>query len=564
MPRQKPLVLNPAELNRASVHSETTSQETDMFARPDEMVELLLATQPYSSDQWCRLSQSCIEEELAWFCSSKDGDTSASEHCWRALRLAYHAGYLLKTQDEQSIQRQENLLDALEGLCNSVTPTTSLQRVLLSCEIPLLVLGLQVETSRRLTDWHTIVKRLASICDEDFDGEGMLASSDLGDFAEVLASIARIIQLAGMGALGPPLPKGILNQFQWAVRQLLVICTADGHPFGAQSRQLSDDLVALLLKLGGDPSDVRLAHHLGFLSDSDRGFTADLAVRTKRPKASFHSEWAQVAVLRSGWGRNRRELGISVNGTRVEVVLQSCGNPILLGEIEFALDVDGGYVEPAGKWIETCWQSDSDADYLEMELEMTDGWRIQRQFCVSRRSGTVLIADVVLGTSISDVRHTLKIGAAPDAMFSSAGEGLELLVESGNLIGLILPVGLPEWRTERGEGIRGDLIEANGLELVSSGTKLSALYCPLFFALTPKAGNKQFTWRQLLVAKKLKCEAQDQAAAARIQVGGRQWLLYRSLTEQANRTFMGQNYASEFVFGEFLLDGKLKPYVEIG
>jgi hypothetical protein len=90
------------------------------------------------------------------------------------------------------------------------------------------------------------------------------------------------------------------------------------------------------------------------------------------------------------------------------------------------------------------------------------------------------------------------------------------------------------------------------------------LYCPLFFALTPKAGNKQFTWRQLLVAKKLKCEAQDQAAAARIQVGGRQWLLYRSLTEQANRTFMGQNYASEFVFGEFLLDGKLKPYVEIG
>jgi hypothetical protein len=85
----------------------------------------------------------------------------------------------------------------------------------------------------------------------------------------------------------------------------------------------------------------------------------------------------------------------------------------------------------------------------------------------------------------------------------------------------------------------------------------------LFFALTPKAADKQYTWRQLVVANKLTQEAQDQASASRIQVGGRQWLLYRSLTEQANRTFMGQNYASEFVFGEFLLDGKLKPYVEI-
>jgi hypothetical protein len=101
------------------------------------------------------------------------------------------------------------------------------------------------------------------------------------------------------------------------------------------------------------------------------------------------------------------------------------------------------------------------------------------------------------------------------------------------------------------------------LKLISSGEQVAALYCPLFFALTRKSADKKFTWRQLVVGNKLEREKQDQAVASRIQVGGRQWLLYRSLTEQANRTFMGQNYAAEFVFGEFLLDGKLKPYVEI-
>ncbi|MBT4692272.1 MAG: hypothetical protein HOB73_02900 [Planctomycetaceae bacterium] len=465
--------------------------------------------------------------------------------------------------DDQAIPHEKKLLDALVRVCNSVVPTSTLQRLLISCEIPMLLLGFRAENSPRVAPWETIIDRLGSICDEAFDGEGMMASSELSDFAEVLASLARMIQLANLVNPGVRLPNGILHQFQWAVRQLLLIYFADGLLLGGQPRQLGDDLIAVLLKLGGDPSDVRLARHLGLLWDSEGAFAAELAIGAKRPQASFHSEWAQVAVLRSGWGRNRRELGVRVDGTRVELALQSCGAPVLRGAMEFVLEVDGVCVKPAGKWIETCWQSDSDADYLEIELEMNDGWRIQRQFCVSRRSGAVLIADVVLGSTISDVRQTIKLKAASDATFNPAGDGRELFVVTGNLKGLVLPVGLPEWQNERSGGISGDLTAVKGLELTSSGAQCSALYCPLFFALTPKANKKPYTWRRLFVAKNLKHEAEGQAAAVRIQVGGRQWLLYRSLTEQGNRTFMGQNYASEFVFGEFLLDGSLKPYVEI-
>ncbi|MCS5632030.1 MAG: hypothetical protein NZ744_14435, partial [Pirellulaceae bacterium] len=295
MPNHKPFVLCSDEA--APTGEITTAQKLDVFAQPDVMVELLLSTRPRRSDQELPLAESRIEEELAWICSIENDNASLIEQCSRGLRLAYHAGYLFKNSDERASQR-ESLVDALVGVFTSVTPTTTLERILVTCEIPLLVLGLQVGSSQRHANWQTIIDNLSSICEENFDGEGMLASSDLCDFAEVLASMARMIQLADLVTPGTPLPKCILNQFQWAVRQQLVICMGNGRPIGGKSSRLTDEFVTLLLKLGGDPSDIRLAHHLGFLSESATGFTVELAVKAKRPKASFHSEWAQVAILR--------------------------------------------------------------------------------------------------------------------------------------------------------------------------------------------------------------------------------------------------------------------------
>ncbi|MBT4010876.1 MAG: hypothetical protein HOF15_01030 [Planctomycetaceae bacterium] len=564
MPTQKPHVLIAGHDDCEMIDASPVTQVLDTFARPENMVKLLLTTQPYYSEYEIRLSESGIAEEMSWMFSLMNEAQLGSDDVRRVLRLAYHAGYLLEKREGLSNQQYERLLDALLGTCNAVTPTTTLQRLQISCEIPLLVFVSVVGDSRRLSDLQIIVDSFASICRDDFDGEGMLASPDLGDFAEVLGTMARIIRLASTVLVDMPLPECILNQFQWAVRQLLVICMGDRQHFGGKCQQLNEEFVASLLKLGGDSSDVRLARHLGLLSDPAAGFGASTSAETKRPRSSFHSEWSQIAILRSGWGRKRRELAVSTHGTEVVVALKSCGDTVLRGAVEFTLEIDDKRFEPAGTWIETCWQSDDDADYLEMELEMEQGWRIQRQFCVSRRSGAVLIADVVLGTAGSNIRHVLNIEAAtPDARFSIAGEGRELFVDTDKIRGLILPVGLSEWRSDPDASIQSELTATNGLELVSSGEGVVALYCPLFFALTPRAADKQFTWRRLVVVKKMIHEAADQATAVRIQVGGRQWLLYRSLAEQANRTFMGQNTTAEFLFGEFLLDGKLKAYVEI-
>ena len=75
--------------------------------------------------------------------------------------------------------------------------------------------------------------------------------------------------------------------------------------------------------------------------------------------------------------------------------------------------------------------------------------------------------------------------------------------------------------------------------------------------------GKPVTWRQLTIAEKLQRVAPDQAVGFRVQKGKKQWLIYRSLTERANRTLLGQNLCSDSLIASFRRDGTTETLVEI-
>ena len=87
---------------------------------------------------------------------------------------------------------------------------------------------------------------------------------------------------------------------------------------------------------------------------------------------------------------------------------------------------------------------------------------------------------------------------------------------------------------------------------------------PLWIDFSAKRFDKQRTWRQLTVAESLKSVSADVAVAYRMQSGKDQWVLYRSLDDPGNRTFLGQNYSSEQVVGRFDPEtGTLDEFYEI-
>ena len=75
--------------------------------------------------------------------------------------------------------------------------------------------------------------------------------------------------------------------------------------------------------------------------------------------------------------------------------------------------------------------------------------------------------------------------------------------------------------------------------------------------------TRPVTWRRLTVAESLRVQPDEAAVGYRVMAAGEQWLLYRSLSELANRTLLGHNLSSEMLIARFDRGGEVEPLVEI-
>ena len=149
-------------------------------------------------------------------------------------------------------------------------------------------------------------------------------------------------------------------------------------------------------------------------------------------------------------------------------------------------------------------------------------------------------------------------------------DGIDFLptdeTREGRLIGgkkqpLVVPLALPEWKTDSRQGHLSQT--ALGLTLSQTGQG-GALYAPVLFDLGGRRSvARRCTWRQLTVAENRTILPPYVAVGYRVQLNRRQWMLYRSLTSQANRTVLGQNLVSEFLFAEFLPNGMVQNLLEV-
>ncbi len=440
----------------------------------------------------------------------------------------------------------------------------------------LLVAGVEIpsvlsQVSPENNKLKKIIKRAASLlsdsADELFDENGLITARHLPRFAAIMAVWARCFHGVRKKSLNLKLKKTFVNRFEWAVRQLLSLSDGNRHITTLSEEgklKLSREFVQLLLFLGGDSSDSRLAAQLGYPQKEFQKRVADHYL----PESSLHSEESQIAVMRTGWGVKRREFYLRYSGHEIWAELRSGGKTLFSCELNSQVTVAGEALSVVGTWEEVCYESDDDVDYLELEAILSDGWRIQKHFLLAKDDNLLLIGDVVLpgksnaedaerGDICLEQRYTLAEGIK----CFGADEHNEGYVWGEKPEAVVFPLALPEWRAGNREGELSG--EQQILSYRVSRGQHRAAYAPLLFALNGKAGTKKYTWRRLSVAEELDRQPDDIAAGFRIQIGKRQWLLYRSLTEFGNRTLLGQNYSSEFAFGEFQEDGTVYEYVEI-
>jgi hypothetical protein len=385
-------------------------------------------------------------------------------------------------------------------------------------------------------------KRLAA---EWLDGEGLPHGRYVPAMSSVLASWARCL------ALQPRwLDAADREQFTWLVRQSLRLL----RPKGSLALDSSDTPLAQLIR-----------HCAGLAGDPETQLLSAALLEGKKPPAktkvlgSVYSEWASVAVLRSRLERESPQIAVAFDDGVCRLELNA-PSPLLGGTWSQELRIDGKLLPQPREWEEVCWHHDEAAVYLELEAAVNDPWRIQRHILLARNERFALLADAVLGESSAKIEYVSRWSFADGVSFAAEAETHEGFLTAKNKRWLALPLALPEWRIDRP---RGSLkLSDGGLEL-RSAAQGTALFHPLFIPLLEVRPKLDYTWRQLTVAEQLAIQPPDAAAAYRVQLGDRQWGVYRALARRGNRTFLGKNTVSEFFVGAFNPGGDWDAIMEV-
>jgi hypothetical protein len=232
---------------------------------------------------------------------------------------------------------------------------------------------------------------------------------------------------------------------------------------------------------------------------------------------------------------------------------------ILAGSWEMDITFEGEAAMPISNYEETCWVADKEVNYLELEIHLGGGLRLERHVVFAREDQFVFLADAVFGPRAGKLEYRGLLPLAANMEFQADKPHTEGTILGKKPLAQVVPPALSEWRTPESSG---HLRQQDGkLELAQTAVGRN-LFAPLFLDLKSRRFDKPLTWRQLTVAQSLAIQPPDSAVGYRVMIGKEQWLIYRSLTPKANRTLLGHNLSSEFLLARFR-KGEVQSLIEV-
>lgn len=397
---------------------------------------------------------------------------------------------------------------------------------------------------------------------ELLDGEGLPAAEHLALLRPLLACWVRCL-LMGQHQKKAPFNGEAKNQVEWALRQALRMTRSDGlHAFSDDgSDTWPGELLMAALKLAGDDDDREIA---SLLLPSRKGKGKKKAKSTSRlhlPEASVESEWSAIAAMRCDWTQRSPRLTVTYPERCFAMECETGGEVIFSGDWDFAIEQNGQRLEIESDWNQVCWTSDEDGDYLELEVELGRGVRLQRHLMLAREDQFILLADSILGSEDAELQYRATIPLRPGIAWEDSAEHTEGFLVGRKRRAQVLPLGLAEWRCDpRPLGALEKTEQGLELQMAARGR---ALFAPLWLDLSPRRMGRPLTWRHLTVAESLQIQPRDVAVGYRVQVSKEQWLVYRSLGPRANRTVLGHNLSTEMLVARFDEEGDVDPLLEI-
>jgi hypothetical protein len=315
------------------------------------------------------------------------------------------------------------------------------------------------------------------------------------------------------------------RQFQAVVRQALRWSDGAGRLLleASDIAPWSADFVAAAVR-ASDDERAALAARTQFAKS---GLAAEVPTgKAKLPRPSTFAEKSCLALLRSDWGPSPATVAIDFSGVGMRVAGATDGRMLFEGVWTASSRRDGQLLKPAGEWDAVCWFTDKDVDYVEFQLDLEGGARLERQVLLARKDGFLLLADHLQADATAALEHAWQLPLGDGLAWCGEAETRDARLADGNGdVARLLPLALPEWRVDPR---MGELTQHEGALRLAQHTTARAIACPVFIDLRRRRVARPCTWRQLTVAEGLQIQPPDVAVGYRVQCGKKQWLIYRS------------------------------------
>jgi hypothetical protein len=253
-------------------------------------------------------------------------------------------------------------------------------------------------------------------------------------------------------------------------------------------------------------------------------------------------------------------LTVAFPGRELHIELSLGDRALFAGFWEAEISFDGEPALPAADYEETCWVADKDVNYLELEIPLSGGLRLERHLVFAREEQLVFLADAVFGPRTGKLQYRSLLPLAEGMDFQADRQSTEGAILGKTRRATVLPPALSEWQSADNPGHLRQ--QGRKLELAQTAVGRN-LFAPLLIDLKARRFGKPLTWRQLTVAESLEIQPPDSAVGYRVMIGKEQWLIYRSLSPRANRTLLGHNLSSEFLLARFLKNGEVETLIEV-
>lgn len=446
-----------------------------------------------------------------------------------------------------------------------------------------------------------LVRQAVAVVEETLevllDGAGMVRAKHLAISRALLASWTRMMWLEWEWDYGdeaqarpvkyPLFSDAVNHQYEWVSRCAIHLTRPDGtlmfSPPGAKYAAWEPALFAAVRVMDKDADNQFVLAPLALPGYPKHAVTE--AEKEPVPEESNIAEWSAVAVMRGAWDRKESFCALTWDQSAPRLEVGNLGTPLLSGDWQYEIKWNGRLLAPEDTWDMICHEDSDDVTHIELEMLLTDAFRLQRSVTLAKREGFVLLADAVLPPAefMEASEAFMNPGAVPVPQKLRKNQGLEYTsrvplfngVKAGEnpesfemslytpreMKALVLPLALPEWRHQaaKTEGFACK----NGVLEYRCHSPREAIFAPLFFDLYNERLHSSLTWRRLTVAQKLQTVPAYVASGMRVMVADSQWLIYRSLAPAANRTLMGHNLTSETFVGTFDEEGEVDTMLEI-